>query len=53
MSQRFSGQVAVIAGGTGALGRAVTLAFLEEGAHVIVTYRQQREFDALRQGSWT
>ncbi len=49
MSQRFSGQVALIAGGTGGLGRAVTLAFIEEGAHAIVTYRQQSEFDALRQ----
>lgn len=51
MSQRFSGQVALIAGGTGALGRAVTAAFLEEGAIATVTYRQQREFDALRQAA--
>jgi NAD(P)-dependent dehydrogenase (short-subunit alcohol dehydrogenase family) len=49
VSQRFSGQAALIAGGTGALGRAVTVAFLEEGAVAIVTYRQQSEFDALRQ----
>lgn len=53
MSQRFSGQVALIAGGTGALGRAVTVAFLEEGAHAMVTYRQQSEFDALRQVAGT
>lgn len=47
MSTRFAGQVAVVAGGTGGLGRAVSLAFLEEGATVVVTYRTQTEFDAL------
>ena len=51
MSQRFLAQVALIAGGTGALGRAVTVAFLEEGAVAIATYRQQSEFDALRQAA--
>ncbi|HEX5423295.1 MAG TPA: SDR family NAD(P)-dependent oxidoreductase [Candidatus Acidoferrales bacterium] len=49
MSDRFAGQVVLIAGGTGGLGRTVTAAFLEEGALAIVTYRQQGEFDALRQ----
>ncbi len=44
---RFSGKVVLVAGGTGGLGRAVSLAFLEEGAKVVVTYREQREFDAL------
>ena len=48
MSERFSAQVVLIAGGTGGLGRAVSAAFLEEGAAVIVTYRRQDEFDALR-----
>ena len=51
MSQRFLAQVALIAGGTGALGRAVTVAFLEEGAVAIATYRQQSEFDALGQAA--
>jgi NAD(P)-dependent dehydrogenase (short-subunit alcohol dehydrogenase family) len=51
VSQRFSAQVALIAGGTGALGCAVTLAFLGEGALSVVTYRQQSEFDALRQAA--
>jgi NAD(P)-dependent dehydrogenase (short-subunit alcohol dehydrogenase family) len=47
MSERFSGQLALVAGGTGGLGRAVSVAFLEEGATVAVTYRRQDEFDAL------
>lgn len=48
MPQRFTGKVALVAGGTGALGRAVVLAFLEEGAKVVVTYRRQNEMDALK-----
>ncbi len=47
MSAGFAGQVVLVAGGTGGLGRAVSLAFLGEGATVIVTYRTQAEFDAL------
>lgn len=42
---RFQNKVALIAGGTGALGRAVSVAFSREGARVIVTYRRQSEFD--------
>jgi NAD(P)-dependent dehydrogenase (short-subunit alcohol dehydrogenase family) len=48
MPERFTGKVALIAGGTGALGRAVSLAFLEELAKVVVTYRSQQEFAALK-----
>lgn len=43
----FKNKVALIAGGTGALGRAVSNAFLEQGASVIVTYRTKQEFEDL------
>jgi NAD(P)-dependent dehydrogenase (short-subunit alcohol dehydrogenase family) len=45
---RFSGKVILVAGGTGGLGHAVSLAFVEEGATVIVSYRDQEEFAALK-----
>lgn len=48
MSSSFSNQVALITGGTGGLGRAVTLAFLHEGASVIASYIKKEEADALR-----
>ncbi len=48
MNARFSGDVVLVAGGTGGLGRSVSLAFLEEGARVVVTYRNQEEFAALK-----
>ncbi len=47
MNLNFSKTVVLIAGGTGGLGRAVSLAFLSEGAQAIVTYQHQDEFDAL------
>ena len=49
MEISFAGRVVVVAGGTGGLGRAVSLAFLEEGAKVIVTYRKEEEFLALKE----
>jgi NAD(P)-dependent dehydrogenase (short-subunit alcohol dehydrogenase family) len=48
MSAKFDGKVVLVAGGTGGLGRAVTLAFLAEGARVVATYRGKEEFDALK-----
>ena len=47
MNTGFSGKVVLIAGGTGGLGKAVSRAFLEEEASVIVTYRNPAEFAAL------
>lgn len=44
---RFADQVVLVAGGTGALGRAVALAFLAEGARVAVTSRRPDEAAAL------
>ena len=45
---KFAGKIALVAGGTGGLGRAVSLAFLEEGAEVTVTYRSGSEFSGLQ-----
>jgi NAD(P)-dependent dehydrogenase (short-subunit alcohol dehydrogenase family) len=48
MSGQFESRVALVAGGTGGLGRAVSLAFLKENAKVVATYRNQTEWDALK-----
>jgi NAD(P)-dependent dehydrogenase (short-subunit alcohol dehydrogenase family) len=45
---RFDGKVALVAGGTGALGREVTIALLREGAQVTVTWQQENELGALK-----
>jgi len=48
MPGEFTEKVVLLAGGTGALGRAVTLAFLNHGANSIVTYRANEEFIELQ-----
>ena len=48
MTNRFTSKVALVTGGTGGLGRAVTLAFLHESASVIATYIKKDEADALQ-----
>jgi NAD(P)-dependent dehydrogenase (short-subunit alcohol dehydrogenase family) len=48
VTDKFSNKIVLVAGGTGGLGRAVSLAFLDEGANVIVTYHDQQGFDALK-----
>lgn len=45
--RRFAAKVVLVAGGAGGLGRAVSLAFLHEGAIVVVPFRRQSEMDAL------
>lgn len=48
MAAGVSGQVVLVAGGTGGLGQAVSLAFLEAGATVIATYQVKAEADAMK-----
>jgi NAD(P)-dependent dehydrogenase (short-subunit alcohol dehydrogenase family) len=51
MSEPFAGQSVLVAGGTGGLGRAVSLMFLQQGAKVAVTYQKQDEWDDLQQAA--
>jgi len=48
MNIDFTGKVVLVAGGTGGLGRSVSLAFLSNGATVAVTWRHGEEFTALK-----
>jgi NAD(P)-dependent dehydrogenase (short-subunit alcohol dehydrogenase family) len=43
----FHDKIVLVTGGTGGLGREVTMAFLEAGATVTVTYRRAEEFAAV------
>lgn len=45
---RFAGKVVLVAGGTGGLGRAVSLEFLNEGAELIVTWQDAGALAALK-----
>jgi NAD(P)-dependent dehydrogenase (short-subunit alcohol dehydrogenase family) len=44
----FTEKSVLVAGGTGGLGRAVSLAFLDAGARVTVTFRKRDEFVSLK-----
>lgn len=48
MAAKSGSTMTLVAGGTGGLGRAVSLAFLEQGGKVAVTYRRQEEWDAFQ-----
>jgi NAD(P)-dependent dehydrogenase (short-subunit alcohol dehydrogenase family) len=48
MAAKPGSKVALVAGGTGGLGRAVSLALLAQDYRVAVTYRRQEEWDALQ-----
>lgn len=48
MNVSLSGKVVLVAGGTGGLGRALTMALLEEDTRVAVTYRKREEWIALQ-----
>ena len=48
MAAQTGGKLALVAGGTGGLGRAVSLAFLEQGWKVAVTYRRREEWNSLQ-----
>jgi len=51
MNLNFADKIVLVAGGTGGLGNAVSLAFLEEGARVVVTYRKEEELAALKKAA--
>ena len=51
LSATFEGKTVLVAGGTGGLGRAVSLAFLEAGANVAVTYRKADEYLAIQEAA--
>ncbi|MFY9937431.1 MAG: SDR family NAD(P)-dependent oxidoreductase [Silvibacterium sp.] len=51
MNVSFARKVILVSGGTGGLGQAVSLAFLEEGAKVVVTYRAAEGFAALQKAA--
>jgi NAD(P)-dependent dehydrogenase (short-subunit alcohol dehydrogenase family) len=51
MNIDFSHQVAVVAGGTGGLGRSVSLAFLSEGVRTVVTYRHEEQYLGLKEAA--
>jgi NAD(P)-dependent dehydrogenase (short-subunit alcohol dehydrogenase family) len=48
VGDRGAAKVVLVAGGTGGLGRAVSLAFVDAGAQVIVTFQRPGDLDELK-----
>src|SRR6202049_2730438 len=46
-NMNFHDKIVLVTGGTGGLGREVTMAFLEAGATILVTYQSAEEFAAV------
>src|SRR6185437_10243039 len=51
LESTMAGKVILVADGTGGLGRAVSLAFVEAGARVIVTFRRPGDLDELKKAA--
>jgi len=51
METQFHGKVVLVAGGTGGLGHAISLAFLAASATVVVTYRNDDEYRSLQKAA--
>ena len=45
MAGKLAGKIAVVTGGSAGIGLAAARRFAEEGAHVFITGRRQRELD--------
>lgn len=48
MAVKLGNKIALVAGGTGGLGRAVSLAFLQQNYNVAVTYQRREEWEGLQ-----
>jgi len=51
MNYDFSNRIVLVTGGTGALGRSITSAFIESNATVISSYVVDREIESLKKDS--
>ena len=47
----MAGKIVLVAGGTGGLGQAASAAFLNDGADLIVTFRNEQEFADLKRAA--
>src|SRR5262245_44317001 len=48
IAMNFDHRIALITGGTGALGSAMTQAFLKKGAQVVTTYHSEASFQEMQ-----